>query len=482
MSSLPPTAGASRRGSFAEADSNKRSRGAQDDSAASPRGQDSSASPGSAEAQLAAMQQQLQQLYQQAQAAQQQQQLQQQQLQQQALQLASQQQQLQLAHASPASPAHQLQPPPAPLAPQPDALAGALAQALALNQPFALQPFNGEGNTAGLQANNWLRDTDVVFAERHALVGPLLTDARRIAAATSVLRGAAASWNSTRAATHTWAAFKAALLERFQPRNAALLLEKQLESFVAASEPHRDRKTAQQVEAYTAKFLELSNALPDTMLPPRARLRLYERGLPFRGREITAKADSDALAPTNAKPIDLSAVINLVLRRAAEREQIGAPPVHSDPMDLSRVALEQAQHAFDIDAALAQQYLAPAEGWSERDTSSSTAQGSSASIHTPTSHTAALEAQIAALSLQVNALSRDRSSAPMRESVPPALREARIAAGICVKCGVAPYSTGRHGHNARTCQAAVDLTTPVPRTAKSGGGGGARGKPRQDFQ
>ena len=435
--------------------------------------------PGAAEAQMAAMQQHYQQ---QLQQMQQQAQQQQQQLQQAQQLLATQQQQLQqLAHASPASPAPPLQSPsahqPALLAPQPDALASALAQALALNQPFTLQLFNGEGNTAGLQANNWLRDTEVVFAERYALVGSLLTDARRIAAATSVLRGAAASWNSTRAATHTWAAFKAALLERFQPRNAALLLEKQLESFVAASESNRDRKTAQQVEAYTAKFLELSNALPDTMLPPRARLRLYERGLPVRGREITAKADSEALAPSNAKPIDLSAVINLVLRRAAEREQIGAPHGHSDPMDLSRVALEQAQYAFDIDAAQAQQYLAPAEGWSPHDTSASSAQGSSG--YAPTNSDSSLEAKVNALLLQVSALSRHSVSPPVKLAVPDALAEARKAAGVCIKCGVKQYSGGKLGHNSRTCQSAVDVTTPAP---KASGGGGARGKPQQDFQ
>ena len=474
MSALPPTAALSRRGSFAEDGSNKRTRGAQDDSVTSPRAQESSPTAGSPEAQLATLQQQFLQLFQRTQEQQAQQQAQAQQLQEAVKQIAAHQQQ-QIAHPSSMSPAHQPLQPALPLGA--DALAVQLALAMAVHQPLTLQPFGGEGNTAGIQAHNWLRDTELVFAERLAAVDPaLFTDARRVAAASAALRGAAANWYSTLAVKplNSWAGFKAALLNRFQPRNAALLVEKQLEAFVAAAERGRERHTARTLEEYTAKFLEYAGQLPDTMLPPRARMRMYGRGLPLRGRELIAKADREALAPIRAKPIDLNAVIDQVLQRTAEREAIGgAPPFSGDAMDLSHVAVDQVRHEFGVSAELAQQlYLADAEGWSERDTSGSSSQGSSS--YTPASDTASLAAALNALRVNVAALSRDRISPPVKSAVPAALREARIAAGICVKCGVTPYSRGRQGHNAGTCQLPVNLTKLPP------SGSAAKGK--QDFQ
>ena len=477
MSALPPTAALSRRGSFAEDGSNKRTRGAQDDSVTSPRAQEAaSPSAGSPEAQLAALQQQFLALFQRTQEQQAQQQAQAHQLQEAVKQIAAHQQQ-QLAHPPPLPAAHQPLQSALPLGA--DALAGQLALAMAAHQPLTLQPFGGEGNTAGIQAHNWLRDTELVFAERLAAVGPaLFTDARRVAAASAALRGAAANWYSTLAAKplNSWADFKAALLNRFQPRNAALLVEKQLEAFVAAAERGRERHTARTLEEYTAKFLEYAGQLPDTMLPPRARMRMYGRGLPIRGRELIAKADREALAPVGAKPIDLNAVIDQVLQRTAEREAIGgALAASGDAMDLSHVALDQVRHEFGVSAELAQQlYLADAEGWSERDTSGTVTAAQGSSSYTSANDTVALAAAVNALRVDVAALSRDRISPPVKSAVPASLREARIAAGICVKCGVTPYSRGRQGHNASTCQLPVNLTK-LPSASSAA-------KSKQDFQ
>ena len=42
--------------------------------------------------------------------------------------------------------------------------------------------------------------------------------------------------------------------------------------------------------------------------------------------------------------------------------------------------------------------------------------------------------------------------------VPEPLARARIAHGLCVRCGVAPYTTGPAGHNSNTCKSAADKT------------------------
>jgi len=50
------------------------------------------------------------------------------------------------------------------------------------------------------------------------------------------------------------------------------------------------------------------------------------------------------------------------------------------------------------------------------------------------------------------------SKPPTRRAhdVPEPLAKARMSHGLCVKCGVVPYTPGREGHNSNTCKAVAD--------------------------
>ena len=82
-----------------------------------------------------------------------------------------------------------------------------------------------------------------------------------------------------------------------------------------------------------------------------------------------------------------------------------------------------------------------------------------------------IQRQLEAAQLQLSALSRDRQSPAVKKAVPQELVDARAALGLCIKCGVEPYSRGGNSHNARTCKQPADLTTypkgaPKPATQK----------------
>ena len=49
----------------------------------------------------------------------------------------------------------------------------------------------------------------------------------------------------------------------------------------------------------------------------------------------------------------------------------------------------------------------------------------------------------------------------MQKAIPQELATARKEAGLCIKCGVEKYEPGGKGHNARTCQRAIDPKTSV---------------------
>ena len=57
--------------------------------------------------------------------------------------------------------------------------------------------------------------------------------------------------------------------------------------------------------------------------------------------------------------------------------------------------------------------------------------------------------------------SRRNAPSGVLKELPRELAESRKKAGLCIKCGVAKYEPGGHGHNAVTCKAAVDKTTSV---------------------
>ena len=328
-----------------------------------------------------------------------------------------------------------------------------LARALAAAAPLLLPPFDGAGNTSGVAAQAWIRQVERAFAQRRSEAGHL-TEERALTAVGAVLRGEADNWYASLSpAPTTWDGFKAALLKRFQPANAAIIHERQIKKFVALQVSARERHTTQSLEKYTALFQQQASMIPSNMMDARTRLLLYADGLPKESRKITQRADEDFLE--SGTPIVLNNVIDKVLKRSAQNEAVGAHAApRGDSMDLSIVEL--CERNFGLSTAEALAYTDKQEGWPEYDTDLPTSGGSQG----PSSVSLAdLQRQLAATQLQLSALSRDRQSPAVKKAVPQELVDAREAAGLCIKCGVEPYSRGGNGHNARTCKQPADLTT-----------------------
>jgi hypothetical protein len=358
-------------------------------------------------------------------------------------------------------------------------IAEAIGRALAAAAPLNLPLFDGAGNTSGIAAHAWLRQVERAFAERLATAGQTaLSDGRCIAAASAALRGAAEAWYSALPQPPaTWTAWKAALLSRFQPANARLLIEGKLQALVEATAKFRERLNANGLDRYTAQFQQLAGQVPEEMMTERAKVLLYARGLPQRMRELVAQEEEQAF--DSKKPMELNAIAAKILKRAAIRETAassagsshtlgtGSSP-STDAMDLS--AAELCRRAFDLSAAEARDYLEPAEGWAPHDTSpsygpSSVGAGESGPAFALQQQVNALQAQLAAL----GSAGRRSVQPVVKKEVPEQLAADRRAAGLCIRCGVAKYEAGGKGHNSRTCKLPSDTTTPASVGAKKAG-------------
>jgi hypothetical protein len=386
------------------------------------------------------------------------------------------QQQLQALQQAPPLHASSPSPPPGETA---AGMADAIGRAIAAAQPLALPLFDGAGNTSGIAAHAWLRQVERAFVERQASAGQsALSDARCIAAAAAALRGAAEAWYSALPLPPTtWDAWKAALLSRFQPANARLLIEGKLHALVEATAKFRERLNANGLDRYTAQFQQLAGQVPAEMMTERAKVLLYARGLPQRMRELVAQEEEQSF--DSKKPMELNAIAAKILKRAAIRETASSsagPPASAssgsnagadDAMDLS--AIELCRRAFELSAAEARDYLEPAEGWAPHDT---TPAGSGSSCGPSSARTSELEQQVHALQAQLAALGPvgRRSVQPVvKKEVPEQLAADRRAAGLCIRCGVAKYEAGGKGHNSRTCKLPCDLSTPASIGAKRAG-------------
>ena len=380
-------------------------------------------------------------------------------------------------------------PPVAPSAPSlssTEAMTEAIARALAANAPINLPLFDGSGNTSGIAAHSWLRQAERAFEERESIAG-YLGDARRVSAASTVLRGAADTWYASLSQRPlTWAAFKLALTSRFQPASARLLIEGKLQALVDNTAKIRERLNTQGLERYTALYQQLAGQIPSEMMLERTKVLQYSHGLPARMRELVMQAEETA--HETGRPLELNAVADKILKRAAARETAASGPSSSPParahtdgdaMDLS--AIEMCRQAFDLSATEAKSYLEETEGWAEHDTTSTRSHHSGSTSHSSqpaakgpgNSHTspaaADLTRQVNALQAQLAAMSRRTISPPVKRDVPEQLAMERRTAGLCIRCGVAKYEAGGRGHNSRTCQAPVDTSTSAAAGAKRAG-------------
>ena len=178
----------------------------------------------------------------------------------------------------------------------------------------------------------------------------------------------------------------------------------------------------------------------------------------------------------------LPLAVAFVLQRDATRSVAGAAEAMSSsgtaegatPMDIDVNSVALANMSAEDRAACLR--ALSAEGLREHDTSASSSSSSgshSASVsaasaaapaHTLTAVDVAaiVAAQLAAVGLGSRGKSgsdKGRGKPPparKEREVPEPLAKARMAHGLCVKCGVVPFTPGRDGHNSNTCKAAAD--------------------------
>ena len=357
--------------------------------------------------------------------------------------------------------------------------AASAAQQLVLRSLGELPIFSGKGGDTTLIAHEWLQRSERFFAIREQALGidAALGDEARLLNAAYALEDDARRWyDALPQPPSTWTGFRDAVKARFCSVPSERIRVDRLREFVDKAARLRDKLTVQGMQAFTARFAQLAGEVSDKFLTDHSKFELLARGLPQRYAEVVLKEDArDPLPP-------LHEVINAVLSRASQKEQAASyggassSPASAAPMGLDAISL--AVTTFGWTREEAQRNLSDSEGWAPHDTSGGSRSSSSGSSSGPASsgsptpaslsseQVTQLLAAFAAQSTKVGAgpAARERNSrrnAPsgVLKEVPRELAESRKKAGLCIKCGVAKYAPGGHGHNAVTCKAAADKTT-----------------------
>lgn len=363
----------------------------------------------------------------------------------------------------------------------------ATAQLLALQALGQLNTFSGKGALSGLAALEWLQHAERYFAARETALGISAAsgDATRVTLGANALQEDAQRWYNglpPAARPTTWQAFRDVLLGRYGNIPTVRVRLEQLRSFVDAARRLRDKMTLEGLQGYTSRFQQLAGEIPDTHLTEHGKLELLARGLVPRLAEVVLTEDA------KQTPAPLHEVAQRILAKAAFKEYAGSMSAastsqHGDAMQLDAVSLCAVQ--FGISREEAARYVEPGEGWAPHDTG---ARSPAAAPPAPTP-TDGLEERMLAAFQRFHASAGSSSSShtgpqtrskpqsqrrnvpkSLREEIPEALLEARRAAGLCIKCGIAKYeSGGGSAHNSRTCQAAADKTTSVAEGKKKAG-------------
>ena len=285
----------------------------------------------------------------------------------------------------------------------------------------------------------------------------------------------------------TWAGFKDAVKGRFCSVPSERIRVDKLQTFADQAHRLRDKLTVSGMQSYTARFAQLAGEVPDDLVTGRGKLAMLARGLPLAYAEVVMKEDA------KKPPTPLHEVINIVLSRAATKEQAGSyggtssSAASAAPMDVNSVALAIARFGWTPEEA--QLNLIDSEGWAPHDThgGSQSSQGSagagpaSSASSSPatlsTDQVTQLLAAFAAQGARVGAgpaarernNSRRNPTSGVLKDIPPELAKARQEADLCIKCGIHKYEPGNKGHNSRTCKAASDKTTSVAEGRKKAG-------------
>jgi hypothetical protein len=363
----------------------------------------------------------------------------------------------------------------------------ATAQLLTLQALGGVPPFTGNGAVTGLEVESWLQQVERHFTAREAALGisAQQADSMRVTLAANAFppKSVAQDWYGALPAgalPTTWAAFRDALLGRFNSTPNVRARLEQLRTFVEAGRRLRDKMTLQGLQSFTARFQQLAGGIPDSHLTAHGKLELLARGLSTRLAEVVLIEDA------KDPPLALHEVIKRVLAKASFKEYAAgyngtaSSPPAGDSMEIDAISLCATQ--FGITREEASHYLAPQEGWSVHEThggeSQSAAAASSAPAASPKARSTAssedvsVERLLAAFathlgqargSSSANKGQSKRRNAPgdVAKEVPQELASARKEAGLCIRCGVTKYESGSKGHNAAVCRLPVDKTTSV---------------------
>lgn len=360
------------------------------------------------------------------------------------------------------------------------------AQTLLLQSLGEFPTYNGKGADTSLVATEWLQRAEGYFTAREQALGLTAAqgDPARVLSAVNALQDDARRWYNALPQPHpaTWVDFVKAVRARFCSVPDERMRVDRLNDFVEKAGRLRDKLNVQGMQAYTARFQQLAGEVPDSYITLHGKLSLLARGLPQRYAEVVLKEDA------KSPPPPLSEVINIVLSRAAQKEQAisyggashptsSAAPIHLDAVTLAATTFgwsreEASKHLDDSNA----------EGWSIHDTSTSGSSSSSSHTRNPTASpspgmsieqmtqlAAMFGARMGSGSDHPRKQSRRNAPVDVKNSIPDALADARKQAGLCIKCGIVKYEGGGRGHNARTCKAAADPTTSVAEGKKKAG-------------
>ena len=337
----------------------------------------------------------------------------------------------------------------------------------------AFHPKATPGAGVVLYTQEWIAKAESWFSVRERATGVSGDDAdeARVIFAVNALEGEARRWYETvpRAdKPKTWAAFAKALRDRYCAVPDGRVRVDQLRQFVVASAKVRNNLTLSGLQGMLNRFQELASQIPSSYLTLHGKLAELARALPAKYAETVLKEDA------KEPPTELHAVAAMVLARAAVKEHSAALSDSAASSSVNAIgaadSIELAMNSFGIDRETAASWFQEQEGWAPHDTDGSRAAPAAAAPATNgrTQEAALLERMLAAFSAGQRSAPRGdfqggagRRGVPgdVAKLVPADLAEARKAAGLCIKCGVAKYEPGGKGHNSRTCKAAVDLKT-----------------------
>ena len=358
-----------------------------------------------------------------------------------------------------------------------------------------LEPFTGQGSA--LAAQQWLKKIEYRFTVCEAMLGiqntSQATGARLLATADALVEEADRWFSGLPQAPATWAAFREAFVRRFAGVATTDAKLSELQRLVQTAQRVREKLNVDGLRRYATQFLQLAGEIPPEVMSDYLKRKSFAEGLPQKHAEYALSRNR------SEHPPELHALVDDILARALDRAMStatlggSAGPQHGDAMQLDAVSLCAAQ--FGVSREEAARYVEPGEGWAVHDTGDGGRNAGPSSAPAPfpgpssrAPDTDAVERLLAAFESRMESRfgtasggagshgTQSRSQSQRRNvpggvlaEVPAALLEARKAAGLCIRCGVTKYEGGNKGHNARSCRAPVDKTTPAAEGKKKAG-------------